>query len=173
MGSVRRRRRIAETGAAAVEFALVSVILLTLLIGILQYGLYFNDSFNARQGVRETVRQGVVRNFAACTPPSPAPPATTDMDKLLCTTKVQISAVTGPAYVKVVYPTPWAKSQPLKICAMVKSNGGVGLVPMPNQGWLKTKTEMSIEQDSTPLPTGATRADTLPAGSGQDWSWCT
>ncbi len=33
----------ADSGAAAVEFALVSTVFFLLLFGIIQYGLYFND----------------------------------------------------------------------------------------------------------------------------------
>jgi len=47
---------------------------------------------------------------------------------------------------------------------MVNSDGGVGLLPMPNGGWIRAKTQMSIEQDATPLPTGASTSDALPAG---------
>lgn len=155
----------ASDGAAAVEFALVSTLFFLVLFGIIQYGLYFNDSLNARQGVREAVRQGVVRNFPSCGT------ATNDLDRLKCNTKAEIGAITGPTYVKVVTPAGgWAKAKPLTICAMVSSNGGLGMLPMPNGGWILTKTQMSIEQADTPLPTGSASADTLPAGAS--WSWC-
>lgn len=153
-------RERSESGAAAVEFALVSTLLFTVMFGVIQYGLFFNDALSTSQGVREAARQGVVRNFAACGT------ATNDMDKLRCTTKQLISAPTGVAYVKIVKPTVWAKGQPLIVCAMVKSEGGVGLLPMPRGGWISSSTQMSIEQDTAPLPTpaGTTSADTLPSG---------
>jgi hypothetical protein len=53
---------------------------------------------------------------------------------------------------------------------MVKSDGALGLLPMPNGGWILSKTQMSIEQATTPLPTGFASADTLP--TGVTWSWC-
>lgn len=144
----------------------MSGILFLVLFGILQYGLYFNDSLNTRQGVREAARQGVVRNFPACGS------ATTDLDKLKCNTKQEIGALTGPTYVKVVTPSGgWAKAKPLTICAMVKTNGAMGMLPVPNHGWIISKTQMSIEQANAPLPTGSASADTLP--SGVDWNWCT
>lgn len=159
------RARHAPVGAAAVEFALVSGVFFLLLFGIIQYGLFFNDSLNTRQGVREAARQGVVRNFAACGS------ATNDLDKLRCNTKKEIGALTGPTYVKVVTPAGgWAKGKPLTICAMVESDGGLGLLPMPGGGWITSKTQMSIEQATAPLPTGSASADTLPAGV--DWGWC-
>ena len=136
----------AESGAAAVEFALVSTLLFTILFGIIQYGLYFNDALSTRQGVREGARQGVVRNFVACGSES------TDMGKLKCDTRRQIDALTGTEYVKVIFPPVWKKTAPLIVCAMVKSDGGIGLLPMPNDGWISSSTQMSIEQDTTPVP---------------------
>ena len=49
-----------DSGATAVEFALVAPILLLLVFGIIEYGLWFSDSLATRQGVREAARQGVV-----------------------------------------------------------------------------------------------------------------
>jgi len=165
MATRARRHASSESGAAAVEFALVSGVFFLVLFGIIQYGLYFNDTLNTRQGVREAVRQGVVRNFPGCGS------AATDLDKLLCNTKKEIGAVTGPTYVKVVTPSGgWAKAKPLTVCAMVKSDGGIGMLPMPDGGWITSKTQMSIEQANAPLPTGTASADALPAGV--TWSWC-
>src|SRR5690348_16558602 len=62
-----QRERRTEAGASAVEFALVSTVLFLVLFGIIQYGMFFNDSLNARQGVREAVRQGIVKNFSGGT----------------------------------------------------------------------------------------------------------
>ena len=154
-----RVHRRGDSGAAAVEFALVMPVLFLAVFGVIQYGMFFNDSLNVRQGVREAVRMGVVRNFPACGA------ETTDTGRLRCQAKQQINAVTGTAYVKVVTPTTWAKNNPLIVCALVKSNGVIGLLPMPNHGWIRSTTQMSIEQDAAPLPTGASTQDTLPAGA--------
>ena len=154
-------RPASEDGAAVVEFALVSTLLFLIMFGVLQYGLYFNDALSTRQGVREGARQGVVRNFTALPGCASEP---TDMDRLRCNTRKQIDALTGTEYVKVVRPATWSKAQPLIVCSMVRSDGAVGLVPMPNHGWIETSTQMSIEQDAAPLPTGATTSDPLPSG---------
>ncbi len=159
MGRRQQRRRLGHSGAAAVEFALVMPILFLAVFGILQYGLYFNDSLNVRQGVREAARMGVVRNFPACGGES------TDMGRLRCQAQEQINALTGTEYVRVVRPTTWAKAQPLVVCALVKSDGAIGVLPMPNHGWIGSTIQMSIEQDATPLPTGTSTQDTLPAGA--------
>lgn len=147
-----------ERGAAALEFALVSLPLLTLLLGMIQYGLFFNESLNTRQGVREAARMGVVQAFPSCSG------ASTDAERLQCTTTSQIRALTGPTYVKVSTPDGWARGKPLVVCAVVASNGGVGLLPLPHGGFVTSITQMSIEQDDT-TPTGFPAADSLPAGA--------
>jgi Flp pilus assembly pilin Flp len=161
-------RRRAESGAAAVEFALVMPILFLVVFGILQYGLYFFDTLGTRQGVREAARMGVVENFG-----STACSTGTSPQKLQCVTKEQIDAITGDAYVKVKAPNGWVKGKALVVCAMVDSEGAVGLLPMPDNGIIATKTQMSIEKTST--TTFAETADTLPGGpqwTGVDWAWC-
>ena len=99
---MRRSRTRDERGASAVEFALVAPFVLVLLLGMIQYGLYFNDASSARQGVRETARMGVVKNFPSCGA------ASTDWDRLRCQAESQIGFVTGPVYVKVAAPDGWA-----------------------------------------------------------------
>ncbi|MGF1646003.1 MAG: TadE family protein [Kineosporiaceae bacterium] len=56
-------RRGVDTGAAAVEFAIISTILLTLMFGILQYGILFFQMFTAQHAAAEAaslVRTAVV-----------------------------------------------------------------------------------------------------------------
>ena len=57
---MRRLRSRGDGGAAAVEFALVSVLLLTLLFGIIQYAFYFFQSQGASATARETARLAAV-----------------------------------------------------------------------------------------------------------------
>ena len=64
-GAHRRCRRRGDTGAAAVEFALVSVLLLTLLFGIVQYGFYLYQSQSATSSAREGARLAAV-GITAC-----------------------------------------------------------------------------------------------------------
>lgn len=56
----RRRARERQSGAAAVEFALVSMLLFTLLFGIIQYGFYFWAKQAGSAAVREAARQAAV-----------------------------------------------------------------------------------------------------------------
>lgn len=56
----RGRSRISERGASAVEFALVSVLLFTILFGILQYAIYFWALQSGSHAAREAARQAAV-----------------------------------------------------------------------------------------------------------------
>jgi Flp pilus assembly protein TadG len=159
--SLRRSRD--SRGAAAVEFALVTPILFAVLFGILQYGLYFFDAHGTRTGVREAARLGVVKAISACGG------ATDDLAKLNCTTEDLVDAITGPVAVKVYAPDGWAKAKPLVVCAMVQSDGAIGFLPMPDDGLITSKTQMSIEV-ATPAPSPLIAEDTPLAGA--DWSWC-
>jgi len=154
-----------ERGAAVVEFALVVPLLLLLLFGIIDYGLWFNESLNVRQGVREAARAGVVQSFddPGC--------SGTAADKLVCKTRHEITPLTGQAYARVVVPpTGWVRGTPLVVCGMVQMDGLTGLAPLPSAGVVRSATHMSIE-NTTGAPIGAgSYGDAAP--SGADWSWC-
>ena len=164
-----RRRRREERGASAVEFALVSLILFPLLLGIIDYGLWFNDSLNTRQGVREAARLGVVQRFDC-------PTGTNNLQKMQCVTKREVGAISGPSYVRISAPDGWARGNSLLVCAMVRTDAITGFVPLPNDRIIRSKTQMSIEV-ATPVPIGFSAVgpdavqDTPPTGT--DWSWCT
>ncbi len=164
-------------GAAAVEFALVSVVMFPILFGLLDYGLWFSDSINSRSGVREGVRRSVVQ--AA---PSPACAGDSSyasaLDKMRCQTKAEVGAISGKTYVMVkTSASGWVKGEPLIACSMIKSTGVTGMVPLPKKRIIYSKTQMSIEEDGT-KPSGASgtgvqaSSDSLPVGFGDDWSWC-
>ncbi|MCM0619231.1 TadE/TadG family type IV pilus assembly protein [Nocardioides bruguierae] len=55
-----RRGRHEERGAAAVEFALVAIILVTLVFGIIQFSLYFWAWQSAGNAARSAARAGAV-----------------------------------------------------------------------------------------------------------------
>jgi len=162
-------RRLPDDGAAAVEFALVSVVFFLLLFGIIQYGLYFNDSLNARQGVREAARQGVVQMPIA----NSCGAAGVTWTKLSCYTTDQVGALTGPVKVHFAVPDAggWKKPNKLLVCAAIRSQGALGMLPMPNGGVIRSKTAMSIEQDSAPPAGSPANGDVDP--SGANWAWCT
>jgi Flp pilus assembly protein TadG len=164
-----------QTGAAALEFALVAPILFALVFGMIDYGLWFNDSLNTRQGVREGARQGVVQNYdtyslSACPTAAKSVSASPSaMGKLACIVESRIGAVGGDTYVKIIVPSTWKRTAPLTVCAMVENDGLTGLVPLPRDGVIKSTTTMSIETETSPVPTGGIVTGTPAAAN---WSWC-
>ena len=159
--------RAREAGAASVEFALVLTILLPVMFGIVDYGMWFADSLAVRHGVHESARLGVVQRSTCST-------GATGLAKIACATAPQVGSVGGPTYVYVNAPQGWARGKPLVVCAMVQENGLTGITPLPGK-MVRAKAEMAIEVDTPVLTSSATAAgsagDTAP--SGTNWSWCT
>jgi hypothetical protein len=151
-----------DQGVAAVEFALVMPVLFMLLMGIVNYGLWFNDSLSLREGVRESAREAVVGTLAAgCSGPG--------MAAVACGTRAQI-ATPGRDYAMVFAPNGWVQGQEVVVCGMVKATSFAGFVPLPAGGLIESRTTMSIES-VTPMPTDTSYADTPPTGG--NWTWCT
>ena len=166
--SASRRRR--DHGATAVEFALVAPILLLLVFGIIQYGLWFTDSVSSRQGVREAARQGVVANFGTTTDCG-LTGATGDDDSraLMCTAQDRIGGITGDPAVRVMAPGGWERGQPLIVCSQMHV-GVAGIVPLPNDSIVQSRVEMSIEK-TDPVVSFSGGSESAPAGA--NWDWCT
>lgn len=155
-----------DQGAAAVEFALVMPLFFMLIMGITNYGLWFSDSLQLRQGVRESARQAVVlTTFSGADCPG------TGMKYVACRTKKQTVMTGGVASVKIFTPNgKWKRGEQVVVCAMVQSVNFTGFVPLPAGGLIKSMTTMSIENvASTPSPIDY--EDTPP--TGKDWAWCT
>ena len=148
-----------------VEFALIMPILFMVLFGVVDYGLFFDNSLSVRHGVREGARQGVVE-----TAPGPSCASQSGyVAQLACETRSLVGPVTGDVYVKVFYDS-WSTGETLTVCSAVRTEGLIGLVPFPDDGYATAQTRMSIEV-TDPVPTGPnTYEDTLP--TGRDWSWC-
>jgi Flp pilus assembly protein TadG len=171
---MRGRGPAREHGAAAVEFALVVPLLLAVMFGIIDYGLWFSDSLSVRQGVDEGARAAVVNDFGRCTTGSAAA-------RTACVVKDRISANGGTAYVRVVVTGPatssgpgaaddWTKGGQLLVCGVVKETGLTGLTPMPKDGLITSTVTKRVEVTNAPATVPA-YADTLP--SGATWDWCT
>jgi TadE-like protein len=156
-----------DHGAAAVEFALVLPVLMLLIMGIINYGLWFNDSLQLRQGIREAARQAVVLvpfSGTGCG-------GTYGMDNVACGTHSQTVTTGGVASVRILTgPGGWVRGNQVVVCAMVNATNFTGFVPLPAGGLIKSKTSMSIESlpTTTPFPTSYTTD--WPTG---DWTWCT
>ena len=164
------RRKRTSRGAAAVELALVSLILFPVLFGIVDYGLWFNDSLNTRQGVREGARRAVVQNLTVPTGSSCA--AGQGATTMACITEELIRPAAGTAYVRVVVPSGWTRGDRVLVCGMTKVDGVTGVTPLPSDGLVRSKTEMSIEVDTTPINNGLATTVTTGTPSGGDWGWC-
>jgi Flp pilus assembly pilin Flp len=166
MNNVRRGRR--DQGAAAVEFALVVPILLAVMLGIVDYGMWFSETLSTRQGVREAARLAVVESYngGGCA-------SSKSLDEVACTVDDRIGAISGPTWVRVKSTKAdgsagWEQGGSVTVCAIVKSNGLTGFTPMPNNHIVFSSIVMRIEDDTTP-PTGpspyvGTRGGTLPPG---------
>jgi Flp pilus assembly protein TadG len=154
-------KRKHEDGAAAVEFALLVSIFVTLLFGIIDYGLYFNDSISTRNGVREAARQGVVSTWSTAT----ACNSGDSLVRVKCQAKQNIGALHGTATAKVyVQDGTWTKGKALVVCAKVTGSAVIGLVPTPSE--TRSRVEMAIENESV-TPTGV-----MTTQDSGDWSWC-
>jgi Flp pilus assembly protein TadG len=160
-----------------VEFALVVPILLLMVFGIVDYGLWFEDSIALRQGVREGARQGIVENFGAT--PCTGVVASANIQRLICTVKSDAGTATGTTYVKVEVldenganpGTAWKQGGTLRVCAMTADTSVTGFIPLPADGLIKSRVDMRIEQDDAGAATGpGGGADAPPPGA--DWTWC-
>lgn len=169
-----RRPRTSESGASAVEFALVMPILFLLIFGIIDYGFLFFDSIGVRQGAREGARQAVVQKTSGgCT----SSPYTYTSMKCAVTKSTDLTLAQNVA-VKITpvdssgaEVTTWAQGTQLKVCVQAKEQSLTGFVPFPAGGIIKSKTLMSIEEATTP-PGGTPITDTAPSGGNWNSSWC-
>lgn len=165
-------RRTDSRGSAALEFALIAPLVLTILFGVLTWGLWLNDAMNLRQGVREASRQGVVGNFGpppACSATYGATPST-DIQALVCQTKATSNGITGNTYVKVLLPDGWVRGKSLVVCTIIKSDRIPSMLPLPDHGVVTARSRMAIEV-AAPGQVETGGYETPP--SGTDWSWCT
>ena len=159
-----------DRGATAVEFALVAPILILLVLGIIEYGLWFSDSLSSRQGVREAARQGVVENFgdsASCGLTSPS--GGTNEQELMCTAQDRIGGITGDPAIMVKAPEGWVRGAPLIVCSQIPVGVGTGIIPLPNDRIVRSEVEMAIElaRSGTSFTAGFE-----PPPSGGTWDWC-
>lgn len=174
MAAVRSGRHRGDHGAAAVEFALVTPLLVVILFGIIDYGIWFADSISARQAVRDAARSGATEQFGASCGTGG------DLEALACTVKSTMGQISGTTAVRIeLAPSPtaasgitWAQGATLRVCAATQHQTLMPLVPFPNNGVSVTRVDMPIE--SATAANLAVRipylVDADPSGSG--WSWC-
>jgi hypothetical protein len=174
---VRPRRK--DDGAAAVEFALVLPILILILFGIIDYGLYFADALDTSSGVSTATRQAIVANFDS-TCASPDSSLGDNSGHFLCMVKSRTSPLAGVTYVKVILPTDpknpastdtgWYSDGALVVCEATVVKGLTGFVPLPHNGVIRTRLVERIEQEPAAGLIDPGGWDAVPPG-GWD-SWC-
>lgn len=178
----RARLRRSDNGAAAVEFALVLPVLILILFGIVDYGLYFNASLQARSGVHDAARAAVVApgtaGLAACSTTIDAP---ADITRLICAVLANTDSATAKKFVDVQLPNGWKVGEPIVVCERLDVAGLTGFVPFPHGGQITDIVVLAVEQPATEswattadpagqaTDPGQDYHDTLPDG---DWSWC-
>lgn len=172
-----RRRRGArhERGASAVEFAILLPVLLVLVFGIIDYGIFFFDSIGLKQGSREAARQAVVLRVDAT-----ACSATVSYTNIACTARTASTNILGQGnprvkvYMRIQQSAPnvaadWKQGNQFILCTQVSEKSATGFVPFPSNGIMSSKVVMSIEKDSS-TPTGSLVQDGAPTGG--NWTWC-
>jgi hypothetical protein len=175
MAAIQTGRQERDGGAAAVEFALVTPLLLMIVCGIINYGIWFADVISERQAVRDAARQAVVEQFGSC-----GGGVTDDLQNLACTVKSDMQQIAGTTHLKIgVAPSPdqgmgvaWAQGATLRVCAATHHQSLLPFVPFPNGGVSQTRVDMPIESASgINLPTGTPTVD--PPSAGAEFaSWC-
>jgi Flp pilus assembly protein TadG len=173
-----------DAGAAAVEFALVLPVLVLILFGIIDYGLYFSNTLDAESGVQTAARQAIVGNLDPTCTPVDASSASLQVRELMCMVKANTGSITGTAYVKVVFPADpangtnpagWYPGQQLIVCEVIDVQGLTGYVPLPRhdgQVAIRSKVVTQIETapPGPPLPPDQGGEEDSPPGG---WGWCT
>lgn len=130
------RRAWRERGAAAIEFALVLPVFLTVVFGVIEYGFVFYQQFNLAGAVRDGLRQGVT--ISQSVSPDPRSTAVQKAQANLQTLGISPATVTLTATYSGSAPT---KTMTLNATmAYVKL---IGFVPTPSQ--LKYAMTMMLE----------------------------
>lgn len=153
------RRLKGERGASLVEFAFVLPILVTLVFGIVEFGISYNNYISLRQGAREGARMAVVGNFGTnntCTMTGSTPASDTKL--LACLTKDRIGTLDASTVrFKLAFPDTagtYTTGDRVRICAQYKLSSATGFPlfsAFMNNKKLSTKVDMRIEQ----VPSGS------------------
>lgn len=158
--------RSRDGGAVAVEFALLMPLLILILLGITDYGLWYSDSISLRSSAREGARMAVVEDYPpGCASGSPA-------QNTACTATDQASLIGGTPQARVYAAgaggsQDWDEGNRLVVCTAIKEAGLTGFTPLPSDGVLRTRVSMRLEADQT----GTSQVTGVDPG-GDNWSWC-
>jgi TadE-like protein len=164
----------ADRGAAALEFALVVPVLVALVFGMIDYGIYFTDSLGARDGARVAARQGSVEDFTGDCPTGYVGSGSDRLRRLACSAVDQTGAIGGNTFVKVTAKDGWEAGKDARVCVAVVENGLTGFTPMPNRSTVRARLQVRIEHAAAPTHSletgGAMRASAVqPLGLWDTW----
>jgi hypothetical protein len=170
-----------ERGAGLVEFALVGPILLVILFGVVDFGVGYNDWVALRQGARDGARQAVTGRVGAdetCAvqPGSPAFPANSEVQALVCLTKDRLELDDDNVAVKLVIEGAYADKRSLGVCVMARLYSATGFFNfLLDDKVVRTAVQMKIEQTvDEATASGKVLADWAEAPlTGGNWSFCT
>jgi hypothetical protein len=147
---------------ALVEMAIVVPLLLVLIFGMIDFGIFLYRDIGLTQGVREAARQGAVAQFdggtVSCSGGSPT-------DNLVCLTKKR-SEVSG-VKVYVIVPSNTVGSM-FALCASYQSNAITGLTSPFLPKYIHAETIMRLEQ----APTNGLTTGGDPDPEANNWSSC-
>ena len=130
-------RRPSERGAAAVEFALISMVLMTLMFGILQYGWYFFSTQAATSGTREAARQ---LSVGECQGAGEAEAYAREQSNL-----ASLTLTWGPASNPTANSTAGMDIGHVLVVSATADASILGFVPMPNGGQVERVVKVRLE----------------------------
>ena len=150
-----RHRLRGERGTALVEFTLVSVLMLLLVFGIIEFGFDYNNYVSLRNGAREGARLGVVNDIndapsctiagSTVTPPAEPSSPSDASNALVCKTKDRIGLKGSDVTVEIVRGENPGES--LEVCAAYPVDSITGLIaPFVDGKTLHTSVTMRLEQ---------------------------
>jgi len=130
-----RRHQGSDDGASAVELALVSVLLFTLVFGIIQYGFYFWASQVGSSAVRDAARYSAV-GAQDCT-----------SLRSLVTDQMGGAALGATTTTRTYSTTPAKAGVPVTVTIRYQAlNIGFPFVPIPNGGEITQSAQARVER---------------------------
>lgn len=154
-----------------VEMAFVAPLLLLLLVGIIDFGMVFNDTISMRQGARDGARSAVVSTVgtdSTCSLTGFSGVDGSDTDRLFCLIKDRTGLADSATRVKVDFEgSSFTAGKSLSVCVMTPIASLTGVTAPFLSGAFKTEVQMRVEKTTAVLA----EAQESPL-SGQDWNWC-
>jgi hypothetical protein len=155
------RRLHPERGAAFVEFAILGVLLLTLLFGVIDYGTHFHRQAAQRNGTDQAARAAAVGDFGGCT-------AVDATAKIVCNAKDLMNMDADDLRIHVELVGPYEAGSALLVCSERRQVSVTGFFSPFLDGYSRAIAYTRIE-DPNPTEEPSTGGDTAFSG---DWAWC-